>query len=183
MDSEALMLYKLIILYILDRLEMPVSNAELTRIILERQYAAYLEIQQALSDLVEDAYIEITDSHNSHFYTITGEGRQTLAYFYKDISVALRDEIDAFLSKEQYHLRDKEASTSDYYEGKKDEYICELKVVERGNELVFIKLMVASEREADTICNRWKEANADVYEYLISRLLAGKKPEETANAE
>ena len=48
MDSEALMLYKLIILYILDRLEMPVSNAELTRIILERQYAAYLEIQQAL---------------------------------------------------------------------------------------------------------------------------------------
>ena len=56
-------------------------------------------------------------------------------------------------------------------------------MVERGSELVFIKLMVAGEKEADTICNRWKEANADVYEYLISRLLAGKRPEETAKAE
>ncbi len=176
MDSESLMFIKLIILYILDRLEIPVSNAELSRIILERQYASYVDIQDALQDLVEDGYVEVlSDGHNSHPYMITAEGSKTLTYFYKDISVSLRDEIDAFLSKEQYHLRDIAASTADYYEAKKDEYVCELKVVERGSELVTINLLVASEKEADTICNRWKEANADVYEYLISRLLAGKE--------
>ena len=47
--------------------------------------------------------------------------------------------------------------------------------MERGSELVNINLLVTSPEEADTICNRWKEANADVYEFLITRLLAGKK--------
>ncbi len=175
MDSDALMFNKLVILYMLDRLEMPISNAELTRIILEKKIAQYITIQEALCDLVSDNYITESDNHNSHLYAITDEGRETLSFFYQDLSVQLRDEIDECLTKEMYHLRDLAASTADYYESNKNEYIVELKVVERGSELVNIKLLVASSEEADTICNRWKEANADVYGYLISRLLAGKK--------
>lgn len=177
MDSDALMFNKLVILYMLDRLETPISNAELTRIILEKNIAQYMSIQEALEDLVADNYITVSDNRNSHLYSITEEGRETLSFFYQNLSVPLRDDIDECLSKEQYHLRDIAASTADYYESSKNEYIVELKVVERGSELVNINLLVASPEEADTICNRWKEANADVYEYLISRLLAGKKPE------
>ncbi len=168
------MFYKLVILYILDRLETPISNAELTRIILERNIAQYMSIQESLEDLVGDGYISVSVSRNSHLYSITNEGRETLSFFYQNLSVPLRDDIDECLSKEQYHLRDLAASTADYYEVSKNEYIVELKVVERGSELVNINLLVASPEEADTICNRWKEANADVYEYLIKRLLAGK---------
>ncbi len=174
MDSDALMFYKLVILYILDRLETPISNAELTRIILERNIAQYMSIQEALEDLVGDGYISVFENRNSHLYSITNEGRDTLSFFYQNLSVPLRDDIDECLSKEQYHLRDLAASTADYYEVSKNEYIVELKVVERGSELVNINLLVASPAEADTICNRWKEANADVYEFLITRLLAGK---------
>ncbi len=175
MDSDALMFYKLVILYILDRLETPISNAELTRIILERNIAQYMAIQESLEDLVGDGYISVSENRNSHLYSITNEGRETLSFFYQNLSVPLRDDIDDCLSKEQYHLRDLAASTADYYEINKNEYICELKVVERGSELVNINLLVTSPEEADTICNRWKEANADVYEFLITRLLAGKK--------
>lgn len=169
------MFYKLVILYILDRLETPISNAELTRIILERNIAQYMAIQESLEDLVGDGYISVSENRNSHLYSITNEGRETLSFFYQNLSVPLRDDIDDCLSKEQYHLRDLAASTADYYEINKNEYICELKVVERGSELVNINLLVTSPEEADTICNRWKEANADVYEFLITRLLAGKK--------
>ncbi len=177
MDSDALLFYKLVILYILDRLETPISNAELTRIILERNIAQYMSIQESLEDLVEDGYVSVSENRNSHLYCITGEGRETLSYFYQNISVSLRDDIDECLSREQYHLRDRAASTADYYEVSKNGYSVELKVVERGSELVNINLLVASPEEADTICNRWPEANADVYEFLIKRLLAGKKDE------
>lgn len=177
MQTESTMLYKLIILYILDKLDMPITNAELTRIILEKQYCPYLQLQEALDDLVGDNYVAAEDTRNARSYKITEEGSQTLSYFKNDISASLRDDIDAVLSKEQYHLRDMAASTADYYEAKKNEYIVELKIVERGSELVNINLLVASPEEADTICNRWTEANSDVYQYLITRLLAGKKPE------
>ncbi len=180
MDSDALMFIKLIILYILDRVELPISNAELTRIILEKQLASYLEIVQALDDLVEDTYIEIIGQSNSHQYKITTEGSEVLSYFYKDISVQLRDDIDEFLSKEQHHLRDLAASTAGYAETgiNAGEYVVDLKVVERGSELVRINLLVTSEEEAETVCNRWRQANTDVYEYLISRLLTGTKSNE-----
>lgn len=177
MDSDSLMLNKLIILYILDRVELPISNAELTRIILEKQYASFIEIVQALDDLVEDTYIEIIGQGNSHQYKITPEGAEVLSYFLKDISVPLRDEIDEFLLKEQHHLRDLAASTSAYSETGMNagEYLVDLKVVERGSELVRINLLVYSEEEAETVCNRWREANTDVYEYLIQRLVMNKK--------
>ena len=115
MDSDALMFYKLVILYILDRLETPISNAELTRIILERNIAQYMAIQESLEDLVGDGYISVSENRNSHLYSITNEGRETLSFFYQNLSVPLRDDIDDCLSKEQYHLRDLAASTADYY--------------------------------------------------------------------
>ena len=170
------MLYKLIILYILDHMNFPITNTELTRFILEKEYANYITIQQTLEDLIEDKYVEVEHTHNSYLYRITPEGRETLSFFYTKISVAIRDDIDAYLSEKEYQLREMVASTADYYESKKNEFVVELRVVERDSELVHINLLVTSAAEADTICSHWKECSADVYGYLISTLMAGNAP-------
>ena len=54
MQSESLMLYKLIILYILDRMDFPITNTELTRFILEKEYCDYITINQILEELIEE---------------------------------------------------------------------------------------------------------------------------------
>ncbi len=173
MQSESMMLYKLIILYILDRMDFPITNTELTSFILEKEYANYITIQETLEDLIEDGYIDVEHSHNSYLYRITPAGRETLSYFYTKISVPIRDDIDTFLSEKEYELREAVAAGADYYELKKNEFVVELRVVERDSELVRINLLVTSAAEADAICNRWKTCNTDVYSYLISTLLAG----------
>ena len=179
LDAEEMMYYKLIILYILDRLSMPISNAELSRIVLEKQYAPFFAMQHVLGDLVEDKYIEVVkEEKNSHEYQITPEGVETISLFYKDIPTEKRDEIDGFLQQELFHLRDRRSSTADFYESRKDEYIVELRVTERGTDLINLNLLVTTPEQADTICNRWKEASTEVYQYLITRLLAGKKNED-----
>lgn len=172
MQSESIMLYKLIILYILDRMDFPITNTELTRFILEKEYCNYLTIQQTLEDLIEDQYVEVEHSHNSYLYRITASGKETLSFFYTRISVAIRDDIDAYLSEKEYQLREMVSTTADYYEAKKNEFVVELRVVERDSELVHINLLVTSAAEADMICSRWKECSADVYGYLISTLAA-----------
>ena len=176
MQSESLMLYKLIILYILDRMNFPITNTELTRFILEKEYCNYITIQQTLEDLIEDEYVEVEHSHNSYLYRITASGKETLSFFYTRISVAIRDDIDAYLSEKEYQLREMVSPTADYYEAKKNEFVVELRVVERDSELVHINLLVTSAAEADMICSRWKECSADVYSYLISTLAAPVKP-------
>lgn len=173
MQAESLMLYKLIILYILDRISFPISNTELTRFILDKEYASYLTVQQALEDLIEDQYIALEQSHNTFLYRITPSGRETLSFFYTKISLAIRDEIDAYLAEKEYELREMVSSSADYYELKKNEFIVELRLVEHEKECVHINLLISSAAEADTICNHWKDCSADVYDYLLSTLMLG----------
>lgn len=176
MQSESLMLYKLIILYILDRMDFPITNTELTRFIVDKEYCDYITINQTLEDLIEDEYVAVEHSHNSYLYRITPSGKETLSFFYTRISVAIRDDIDTYLSEKEYQLREMVATTADYYEAKKNEFVVELRVVERDSELVHINLLVTSAAEADLICSRWKECSADVYGYLISTLAAPSQP-------
>lgn len=178
MQSESLMLYKLIILYILDRLNFPISNQELFPIIVDKGYCDHITTSHALGDLIDDGYVEVESehSHRNNLYCITSAGKETLSFFYTRISVAIRDEIDTYLSENEYQLREMVATTADYYEAKKNEFVVELRVVERDSELVHINLLVTSEAEADMICNRWKECSADVYGYLISTLAAAPQP-------
>lgn len=178
MSAETLMLYKLIILYILDKMDFPITNTELTRFIIDKGYTDYITIQDTIAELIEDGYIETEKTHNAFLYRISVSGKETLSYFYTKISVDIRDDIDEYLSKNEYQLREMVATSADYYEQKKDEIIVELRIVERESELVHINLLVTSSKEADTICNRWKECSADIYGHLITTLLADSKATE-----
>ena len=52
MQSDTFMLYKLMILYILSRVDFPLTNAQLTAFILEKEYTNYFNIQRAISNLL-----------------------------------------------------------------------------------------------------------------------------------
>ena len=138
MQSDALMFYKLIILYILDRLDFPITNKELTHFIVDRDYCDYITINDILQELIEDNFVEMETSHKVYLYRITPSGKETLAFFYTRLSVAIRDEIDAYLSEKEYQLREMVSTTADYFETKKNEFVVELRVVERDSELVHI---------------------------------------------
>ena len=86
MQPEALMLYKLIILYMLDRVDFPLTNSQLADFITEKEYTNFFTVQQVLSDLVDDGYISLQETKNNSLYRITTEGKETLSFFYKNIS-------------------------------------------------------------------------------------------------
>ena len=52
MQPDTLTLYKLIILYILDKVDFPLTNAQVSDFILEKEYTNYFNIQQAISELI-----------------------------------------------------------------------------------------------------------------------------------
>ena len=49
--ADTFTLYKLIILYMLDKISFPLSNAQLSEFILEKEYTDYFTVQSALSEL------------------------------------------------------------------------------------------------------------------------------------
>lgn len=172
MQPELLMFYKLIVLYILNRVDFPMSNTQITKIITEKEYTNYFTVQQILSELSDDGFITDQKTRNQTLYKISALGKETLDFFYKDISKEIRDDIDIYLTAEKYTLREEVSSYADYFQNSPDEYITELKIIERDSTIIELKVSVPTKQAAETICDRWKQKNADIYAYVLNTLLS-----------
>ena len=103
--AEAYKLYKLIILYMLDKVDFPLTNSQISEFILNEGYTNYFTLQQTLSELSESGFIREESTHSRTFYHLTDEGIQTLKFFKNDISAAIQDDIDTFLQQKKYELK------------------------------------------------------------------------------
>lgn len=174
MQSDTFMLYKLMILYILSRVNFPLTNAQLTSFILEKEYTNYFNLQQVISDLLDDAFITMKTIRNSSLYRITDTGKETLLLFDNMISSGIKEDIEAYLRVNKYELQEEVSTPADFYQIKKGEFSTHLSVIERDTPIIDLTLVVTTEEEAERICNNWKEKSSDVYTYLMSSLLENK---------
>lgn len=174
MQSDTFMLYKLMILYILSRVNFPLTNAQLTAFILEKEYTNYFNIQRALSELIDDAFISTKTIRNSTLYRITDSGTETLLFFDNMISSGIKEDIDTYLIQNKYELQEELSTPADFYQVKKGEFAAHLCVIERDTPIIDLTLIVPTEEEASRLCNNWREKSSDVYSYLMSSLLESK---------
>ena len=169
--TETQTLYKLIILYMLNRVTFPLSNSQLSEFILEKEYTDYFTLQQTIHELTEAKLIRQEAVHNITLYRITEEGRTTLTYFVKKISSAIREDIDTFLSEHKYELRNEHSTPADYYRTTTGEFAAHCRVLERDSILMDLTLTVPVEAQAKAICDHWKGKSQEIYATLIQSLL------------
>ncbi len=174
MQSDTFMLYKLIILYILSRVNFPLTNAQLTAFILEKEYTNYFNIQRAISELIDDAFISVKTLQNSSLYRITETGTETLLFFDNMISSGIKEDIEVYLAENKYELQEEVSSSAEFYQMKKGEYAAHLRVTERETPIIDLTLTVTTEEEAARLCSNWREKSSEIYTYLMSSLLEEK---------
>ena len=103
--SETFTLYKLIVLYMLSKVNFPLTNAQISDFILNKGYTTYFKLQQAISELCEAEIIREKGTNRSKFfrgqidkYTWVNYGSSYLpsdmnaAYLYAQLEMA--DEIN-----------------------------------------------------------------------------------------
>lgn len=171
MQSDTFMLYKLIVLYILSRVDFPLTNAQLTAFILEKEYTNYFNIQRAISDLLDDEFIAVKTIRNSSLYRITDSGNETLMFFDNLISSGIKEDIEKYLAQNKYKLKEEVSTPADYSQVRKGEFAVRLSVIERDTRIIDLTLSVPTEEEATAICNNWSEKSSEAYTYLMSLLL------------
>ena len=57
MPHKPLTIYKLIILYMLDKVNFPLTSAQISEFILEKEYTNFLTLQRAISELSESSML------------------------------------------------------------------------------------------------------------------------------
>ena len=169
--AEAQTLYKLIVLSMLDRVDFPLTNAQISDFILTKEYTNYFTLQQVLAELVETDLAEENTVRNSTYYQMTEKGKETLNYFGHRVSAAIHEDMDKYFKDNAIVLRDEMSVKADYYENNHEEYSVRLRVMEKDSALIDLTLSVPTEGQANSICDNWKKKNQKLYAYLMQELL------------
>ena len=167
---DPLTLYKLIVLYMLTRVDFPLTKAQVGDFILGKEYTNFLTLQQAIGELIDAGLVTAQSIRNRTHLTITGEGRETLRFFQNQINDSIKSDIDDFFRENEIELRNEVSILADYYKSTSGEYEAHLTAKDKNVDLVNITISVPSEETAAAICDNWQKKNQDIYQYLISQL-------------
>lgn len=170
MTQDPITLYKLIVLYMLDRVNFPLTKAQVGDFILEKEYTTFLKLQQAISELTDADMVRAKSIRNRTHLEITEEGRQTLGFFENRISSSIREEIDKYFKENEYELKNEVSVLSNYYKSTTGEYEANMIIREKNINLVNLTMSVPTEELAASICDKWETANQDVYNFLVEKL-------------
>lgn len=170
MTQDPLTLYKLIILYMLDRVTFPLTKAQVGDFILEKEYTNFLTLQQVTAELIDAELITAESSRNRTYLKITDEGKETLTFFGNRINSSIKEDVDTFLREHELEMRNEISIQADYYKSTSGEYEAHLQAKEKGVTVVEVTLSVPDEDTAASICANWQKKNQEIYQYLINKL-------------
>lgn len=169
--SESFTLYKLIVLYMLEKVDFPLTNGQISEFILGKGYTNYFTLQQAISEMVEAGFIHEETTHNRTLYHLTEEGTDTIHFFQKNISSAIQNDINTFLAEKRYDLKNEVSVKADFYQNKNLDYSVRCQILENGTPLIDLTLTVPSIEEATSIANNWNTKNQEIYAQIMASLL------------
>lgn len=170
MLQDSLTINKLIVLYMLNRVNFTMTAAQVSDFVLEKDYMDFLTFRQVLSELTEAKMISQKTIRNRTQLSLTEEGRSTLGFFENRISEAIKEDISSYFREKEYALRNEVSIQGDYYKSTSGEYEAHLVAKDRDIRLVDLTLSVPSEELASSICDNWQKKNQEIYHFLVQQL-------------
>lgn len=122
MLQDPLTLYKLIVLYMLNRVTFPLTAAQVSDFILGKEYTNFLTLQQVINELTDAGMIATQSIRNRTHLSITPEGKETLNFFENRIGDTIKQEIDTYFRENEFTLRNEVSVLGDYYKSTSGEY-------------------------------------------------------------
>ncbi|KYH35567.1 hypothetical protein CLTEP_05110 [Clostridium tepidiprofundi DSM 19306] len=162
---------KLLILYIIDKIKLPISNMQLTEIILENNLLNYFTLQEYIFELVNSNFIEPLEKDNKTRLYITNDGIKILNMFMNRISKNKIELINKYLDNHIEKIKKQITITADYTIENKNNFLVNLKACENDLTLIDLKLSVASNNQARALCKKWKSNSSKLYKEIIDLLI------------
>ena len=174
MGTESIVLYKLIVLYMLDRVNFTLTNSQISDFVLEKGYTNYFTLQESINGLVDSEFVYVSTIRSSSHYKITDKGEEALSMFENKIPYAIKQDILEFFEQQQINLKKETEIQSDYYLNEANEYTVSCVINDRNEPLLDIKVSVPTKAVAVAICDNWRQKSTEVYDLLVHQLWTSK---------
>lgn len=168
--AEPFTIYKLTILNMLNKVDFPLTNTQISNFFLDRDYTNYFRIQQGISDLLDAKLIAAETTRSNTQYRITNAGKETLEFFRDKITDSIEADLNSYFEANRMQMKKENSILADYKASSRGYAVrCQLRSANRT--ILDLTLIVKKEEQAEAICNNWKKQNEDVYAYLMDILL------------
>ena len=162
---------KLLLLYISKTIDEPISNAQLTDIVLENSLINYFTLQQYLSELDTSEFIHYEKINDKNLITLTNKGIKVLSFFEDRISPSKKTTFDTYIAAKKESIKKELNIQSDLLPTGNDNYLVDLKAFEDDSTLMDLKISVPSKKHALSLCSNWQKNSSKIYNDIINYLL------------
>ncbi len=175
-SSEELAINKLYILYILNKMQLPLSNTQLTNIFGENNLLDYFSLQEYLYQMKEDEHIILTNESDTDYYFISEKGRIAVNYFANRIDTDKKALLDVFVKENKESiLRDREVK-AEFKKIADGQFNVKLEIMDNNTPYISISLNVPTNKTANLIAENWKNNASDLYGSIVEILLDFPRP-------
>lgn len=166
-NNERVAENKLLILYIINKINFEPANSQIAKLAADTREINYFYLQQYISELVEDKFIECHEKEGKRFYGITPLGKQALDFFKTMIRASAREKIDNAISQNISVLRTETQITADYTPKNENEYMVSCRISEGPTCLIDLQLYAGNKEQARLICRKWENNAQEMYSEII----------------
>lgn len=171
---------KLLLLYLIDKMDIPLSNSQISQFALQEDYMDYFVLQQNLTEMTQTGFLDKFQDNNTTRYTILDKGIEILEYFEKRIPMDTRAKINKYVIDNRKTIKkDYEITANYFYDHTNNEFIVKCGVYEDEAMLMELNISVVSKEQAKTICCNWKENVKTLYGDILESLML--KTEQSRN--
>lgn len=169
--SDYNILYKIIILKMLDMSGNTLNTDLINSFFIDYNYTDYFTVQETLYELVEQNMISNSSNKNdSTNYFLTDEGVKTLSLMSDRITSGILKDLKEYFEKNRLEIKEAHEMASSYDSSTAGGYIVHLSMGEKGNRSMDISIKVPSEEMAKTMAFNWKSHFDKTYEGIIDSL-------------
>ncbi|HHV60547.1 MAG TPA: DUF4364 family protein [Clostridiaceae bacterium] len=161
---------KIILLYTVEKANMPISNLQITKILMENRMMNYFVLQHFLTDLCENGHLQTEKKDNQTFYSITDSGKKLLSYFLNIVPAGFKKTIDEAIYSFRRSKKYETAIKAEYTAKSENDFIVKLSICEGDFSLIELNIAVGSRDNAREICSRWKSNPQEIYSEIIETL-------------
>ncbi len=162
---------KLTILYLLHKINMPMSKGQICRFALEVNSVEYFSLQNYIFEMTESNFIrEIKDSEKL-IYVNTDEGEKMLALFIHKIPKDIIEKVDSYISRMKCKVRRELETKAHYFHIGDGNYVVKCGVYENEKIIMELKMTLSSKEQAVLACKNWKDKTDTIYFDNVTKLL------------
>jgi predicted transcriptional regulator len=172
-DSENKMLAenKVLILYVLEKINKDITNGGLFKIISSTNNINYFYFQQTLNELIQTNLVGSFTKDEDTVLKITSEGKNKLSLTKNILPGILKLKANTILKDELIAIEEEQSIITEYIPKNEKDYTVKCKIVE-NNEIIFeVRTFAGSNERAKKISDNWKKNATSIYPKILALLL------------